>query len=446
MDGTTGRRLRVEYLPIEALKPNQRNPRVHPKRQIDQLAASILALGINVPILINKDNRIIAGHARWLACRQLGFTEVPVIRLEHLTEAQARAFAIADNRLAETSDWDERLLAECLLELTKLDLDFTIEATGFSTPEIDLRIESLSSSSADAPDPTDELPAAPGGPAVTKAGDLWLCDRHRVLCANALEGSAYGVLMQGARAQMVFTDPPYNVPIDGHVSGKGRTRHREFAMASGEMDEAGFVAFLTRALKLLAVHSDAGSVHFLCMDWRHVLEIVTAGRAAYTALLNLCVWIKHNGGMGSLYRSRHELIFVFKSGIGRHRNNVELGRFGRNRTNVWEYQGASGFGRHGEEGDLSVQHPTLKPVQMVADAILDCSARADIVLDPFLGSGTTLIAAERVGRVCHGMEIDPLYVDCAIRRWQRHTGQHAVHAVTGQPFDGLAREAEAGHD
>jgi DNA modification methylase len=235
--------------------------------------------------------------------------------------------------------------------------------------------------------------------------------------------------MEQARADVVFTDPPYNVHIDGHVSGNGGIHHREFAMATGEMAPGQFVHFLTTALHLLVRHSVVGSIHFVCMDWRHQLEVLTAGNQIYAELKNLCVWVKSSGGMGSFYRSQHELIFVFKHGKGKHRNNVQLGRFGRNRTNVWEYPG--------DEGNLLALHPTVKPVALVAGALLDCSARGDIVLDSFLGSGSTLIAAERVGRVCYGMELDPLYVDVAIRRWQRHTGDFAIHAKSGKRFDEL---------
>lgn len=240
----------------------------------------------------------------------------------------------------------------------------------------------------------------------------------------------------------MFSDPPYNVPIDGNVCGKGSVRHREFKMASGEMSEAEFVAFLSTGLRLLARHSVTGSVHFICMDFRHMKELLAAGGEVYDALINLCVWVKDNGGMGSFYRSRHELVFVFRNGKGPHRNNVQLGRFGRNRTNVWEYPGVNTLSRHGEEGNLLALHPTVKPVQLVADAILDASARGDIVLDGFLGSGSTLIAAERVGRICYGIEIDSLYVDVAILRWQRYTGEQAVHAESGKTFEEVSSEME----
>ena len=249
--------------------------------------------------------------------------------------------------------------------------------------------------------------------------------------------------MGEGRGSVVFTDPPYNVPIDGHASGLGAIHHRPFPMASGEMNGAEFTAFLREAFCNLAAFSVDGSLHYICMDWRHVDELLAASRGTYGGPKNLCVWVKDNGGMGALYRSQHELVFVFKHGRYGHRNNVQLGRFGRNRSNVWHYPGANSFGRGGAEGNLLALHPTVKPVAMIADAILDCSARGDIVLDGFLGSGTTVIAAERTGRRCYGIELDPVYVDTIIRRWQGLTGGSADHTTSGRGFDDLAREAEA---
>jgi DNA modification methylase len=265
---------------------------------------------------------------------------------------------------------------------------------------------------------------------------------HRLYCGSALDERTYGVLLGEDRAAAVFTDPPYNVPIDGHASGLGAIHHRPFPMASGEMDSAQFTAFLAGAFRNLASFSADGSLHYVCMDWRHVEELLAAGRGVYGEVKNLCVWVKDNAGMGSLYRSQHELVFVFKQGRREHRNNVQLGRFGRNRSNIWRYPGGSSFGRCTEEGNLSELHPTVKPVAMVADAILDASARADIVLDGFLGSGTTMIAAERTGRRCYGLELDPLYVDTILRRWQKLTGRSARRAASGRSFDDLAGEAE----
>jgi DNA modification methylase len=434
--------LKIVYCRIDALKPDPANPRRHTKKQIRQIADSIKTFDFNVPILIDGEGNIVAGHGRFFACRLLGITEVPTLCLDHLTPEQARAFRIADNRLTEISTWDDRLLAEQLRDLSLHGLDFTLEATGFEVGEIDLRIASLEEPPERDDDPADVVPGVSAGPPLSKIGDLWGLDRHRLLCGSALETPAFAALMGEEQAAMGFTDPPYNVPIEGHASGLGATHHRPFPMASGEMDSTEFTSFLSEAFRNLAAFSVDGSIHFVCMDWRHVEELLGAGRAVYGELKNLCVWVKDNAGMGSLYRSQHELVFVFKHGRNGHRNNVQLGRFGRNRSNIWRYPGANSFARCGEEGNLLALHPTVKPVAMVADAILDCSARGDIVLDAFLGSGTTLIAAERTGRRCYGLELDQAYVDTIIRRWQELTGGRARHAASGRSFDDLAREAE----
>jgi DNA modification methylase len=435
--------LMVVYRRIDTLNRDPANPRVHSKRQIQQLKNNIEKFGFIVPVLVDAELKVIAGHGRLLACDEQGITEIPTLCLDHLTPAQARAFAIADNRLAEVASWDDRLLAEQLKELSLLDLDFSLELTGFEMGEIDLRIASLEDEPDPADDPADAVPEPPAGTPLSRRGDLWLLGEHRVLCGDALDAGDFATLMAEELAAMVFTDPPYNVPIDGHASGLGAIRHRPFPMASGEMDKAAFTAFLSQACRNLAAFSGDGSIHYLFMDWRHLEELLAAGYTAYCELANLCIWVKSNGGMGSLYRSQHELVFVFKSGRNGHRNNIQLGRFGRNRTNVWHYPGINSFARCGEEGNLLALHPTVKPVAMVADAILDCSARGDIVLDAFLGSGTTIIAAERTGRRCYGMELDPVYVDTIIRRWQAQTGRTARHAASNRTFDDLAREAEA---
>jgi DNA modification methylase len=387
---------------------------------------------------------VIAGHGRVLAAKMLGLTQVPTIHLEHLTQTQAQAFTIADNRLTENSAWDEQLLAEQFRALSEVELDFGLETTGFEVAEIDLLIEGLTPVSEVSMDPGDNLPEVPEKLQVSRSGDAWALDRHRIICGNALDDLSYRTLLQKHAAAMIFADPPYNVPIASHVTGLGKIRHREFHMASGEMTERQFKRFLSKSLALSAAHSTDGSLHFICIDWRHLSELLAAGQHAYSELKNLCVWVKDNGGMGSLYRSQHELVFVFKNGKAPHRNNIELGQFGRYRTNVWQYPGVNSFSRKTDEGNLLEFHPTVKPVALVADAILDCTARNDIVLDPFLGSGTTVIAAERTGRVCLGIEIDPLYVDTAIRRWQTFTGQEAVNSSSGKSFNTFEREMQNG--
>ena len=417
---------------------DQANPRLHSPSQVKQIGRSIEAFGFNAPVLIDRDGKVVAGHGRILACKLLGWTEVPTICLDHLTEAQARAFMIADNRLTENSTWDDRLLAEQLQELSLLELDFSIEAVGFQMAEIDLRIEGLNSQP-EGDDPADVMPEPQAGPPVTRAGDLWLLGPHRVLSASALEDNSYATVMEDEKASMAFADPPYNVRIQGHVSGLGAIHHREFAMAAGEMTEAEFTTFLARIFSLLGRYSFDGALHYICMDWRHLSELLNAGGQAYTEHKNLCVWVKNHTGMGAFYRSRHELILVYKHGHASHRNNILLGKFGRDRTNVWTYPGPR---TPSEEGNLLALHPTVKPVQLVADAILDCTARGEIVLDAFLGSGTTLMAAQRVGRRCYGIELDELYVDTIIRRWQAFTGDDARHASSGRSFKEIEAEVE----
>ena len=399
--------------------------------------------GFNVPILVDSRGGVIAGHGRLAACRLLGWTEVPTITLDHLSALQIQAFMIADNRLTDTSTWDDELLAQQLKLLASADLNFDLEAIGFDLPAIDLRIQGLETGELDSPEPeTVEVPGAASLP-VSKLGDLWQLGAHRILCGNALEAQSYQRLMEAAAAQVVFSDAPYNVPIAGHVGGKGAIKHREFSMATGEMDAAQFTAFLTQACRLMADHSVDGALHYLCMDWRHLTEILAAGRAVYAELKNCCVWTKDNPGMGSLYRSQYELVLVFKRGTGTHINNIRLGQYGRNRSNVWTYPGVNSFSRSTEEGNLLALHPTVKPTALVADVLMDATHRGDAVLDPFLGSGTTVMAAEKTGRVAFGMEIDPLYVDTAIRRWQRATGRAALHADGRCSFDDREREVAA---
>jgi len=432
--------LSVTYVPLESLGVYPRNARTHSKHQIRQIAKSIQEFGFTNPIIVDGQNTIMAGHGRLRAAQLLNLDRVPTIRLETLTDDQIRAYVLADNKLAENAGWDKAILAIELQHLMTIEESIDITITGFEIPEIDLILQDGTRK-----DPDDTPEPVATGSAITKVGDLWLLGKHRVLCGNSLDDASFSYLTNDRQAQMVFVDPPYNVAIDGNVSGNGAVKHREFAMATGEMSADEFTNFLTDSLSLLARHSVPGSVHFVCMDWRHQRELLTSGGKIYDDLLNLCVWVKDNGGMGSLYRSQHELIFVFRNGKASHRNNIQLGRYGRNRTNVWKYPGVNTFSKSGDEGNLLALHPTVKPVALVADAILDCSARDEIILDSFLGSGSTLIAAERTGRVCYGLELDPLYVDVAIRRWQRHTGDQAVHAISGRTFEELAAGVEVTH-
>jgi len=420
------------------LKAYEGNARKHGEKQLAQLVASIRTFGFVVPVLVDANGMILAGHGRVEAARRIGLKAIPTLEVSHLTDAQKRAFIIADNKLAELSSWDKDILKVELKFLS--DVDFEVETTGFSTAEIDIMFDPPADTKVS---PDDELPDVPQGPAVTQPGDVWVMGQHRLICGDSTDPATYRALMGKDRAVMVFTDPPYNVKIDGHVCGLGKVKHREFAMAAGEMTTAQFTDFLSQVMTQLCRFSTNGSLHFVCMDWRHLGELLEAGRENYDDYKQLIVWKKDNAGMGAFYRSHHELVAVFKNGTASHINNFGLGEKGRYRTNVWEYPGVNSLkGNRRKELEL---HPTVKPVALVADALRDCSRRGDVVLDAFMGSGTTLIAAERTGRVCRGIELDPLYVDTAVRRWQELTGEQATLESTGQPFD--SREsAEASHE
>lgn len=417
---------RIIWRPIDALIINARNSRRHSRAQISKLARSIETLGIFLPIVIDESRVILAGHGRLEAARLLNMLEVPTLLATGLTEAEKRAFMLADNRIAEQASWDRDMLRTEFKELIVLDLD--LELSGFDTGEIDIMIDGPASSVETA----EVAPSVPSGPPVSRPGDLWQLGKHRLLCGDATKVESYVILLGGRKAHMVFTDPPYNVRIGRNVSGLGKVSHREFQMASGEMSKGQFTRFLTAVLGHLADNTERASIHFHCMDWRHLGEILSAGEEVYSDLKNICVWKKDNAGMGSFYRSQHELVLVFQNGAGKFTNNINLGATGRYRTNVWEYPGMASMGAD-RMASLEM-HPTVKPVALVADAIRDASKRNDLILDPFSGSGTTIIAAERTGRAAVAMEIDPAYVDVTIARWQKATSEAALLEATGETF------------
>ena len=426
-----GDNAQIESWAISDLKPYAGNARVHSKKQIKQIARSIERFGFTNPVLIGECGTIIAGHGRVAAASHLGWQTVPVLALKHLTAAERRAYVLADNKLAMNAGWDRDLLA---IELQGLiDLDFDMDCIGFEIAEIDLAIDAARDSATERRNERDDAIPLLGSSAVTKLGDLWLLGRHRLICGDARDPNVYDDLLGGDIVDLVFTDPPYNVPISGHVSGLGRIKHREFAFATGEMTSSEFVAFLTESLGGMARRMRNGAIAFVCMDWRHMGELLTAGHAVFSELKNLVVWNKTNGGMGAFYRSKHELIFVFKYGDAPHTNSFGLGDTGRYRTNVWDYAGISSPTASRDE-ELAM-HPTVKPVALVADAIRDCSKRGDIVLDGFGGSGSTLIAADKTGRSARIIEYDPLYCDTIVRRWQKLTGARATMQATGQTFE-----------
>lgn len=424
----------VIFRAIDALKPYGGNARTHSARQVRQIADSLTRFGFNNPVLISDEDEIIAGHGRVRAAKLLGLKEIPTLRLSHLSPAQRRAYRLADNKLALNAGWDTEMLA---IEFQGLiDEAFEAEATGFSLAEIDFILDEARESDPNGPaEPEDIAPSYPKA-IVTRAGDLWRLGRHRLFCGDARDGVAYDTLLGNERVDLIFTDPPYNVPIDGHVSGLGQIKHREFAMASGEMSPEAFTAFLQASLGPMARACRDGAIAYVCMDWRHIGELLNAGRQVFTELKNLCVWNKTNAGMGAFYRSKHELVFVWKVGQAAHTNTFGLGDTGRYRTNVWTYPSVSALSA--TRGETLAMHPTVKPVALIADALRDCSRRGEIVLDSFGGSGSTLIAAEKTGRLARLIEYDPGYCDVTINRWQALTGKRAVLARTGEAFDDIA--------
>jgi DNA modification methylase len=424
---------RVAHVPIDALVVNPRNARKHSKEQLHRLAACIKAHGFLVPVLIDESQNVVTGHGRILAARTIGMKKIPALTVTGLSPTQLRTFAIAENRLSDLAVWDTDLLRIELKELLEMQVD--IEDTAFSTGKVDIILDGAPGygSSGD-----DVVPPALEGAPVSQRGDIWQLGRHKLMCGDATQAADYGRLLGDTKAHMVFTDPPYNLGIAGHVGGLGKIKHREFTMASGEMSFEQFTQFLKSVLGLLAANSRPGSIHYICMDWRHLREILAAGYEAYSDLKNLCVWNKDNAGMGSLYRSKHELVLVFQNGSGRHQNNVSLGATGRYRTNVWDYPGVNTI-RRGRMDELAM-HPTVKPLALVADAIRDCSKRNALILDPFSGSGTTILAAHRAGRVCAAMEIDTAYVDVAIRRWEAATNVAAILQEGGGTFEAVRKK------
>ena len=423
----------IENLPIGQLHSWPRNARTHSRKQIRQIAESIRRFGFTNPVLIDGENRILAGHGRVEAARELSMATAPCLRVDHLSPAEKRAYVLADNKIALNAGWDEELLALELKELMEADIEFDVSVTGFSIAEVDQLVEGLAPE--EAGDPADDkLSDLDDVPSRCRLGDIWRLGPHRLVCGDALDPAVVSALMDGEKAEMVFTDPPYNVAIDGNVSGLGKIRHREFAMASGEMTRDQFVTFLSSGFANLAAHSSDGSIHFVCMDWRHMGEMLEAGAANYSELKNLIVWVKDNGGMGAFYRSRHELIFAFKNGSRPHINSFELGQHGRYRTNVWQYRGVNTL-KAGRLDELAL-HPTVKPVAMIADAIKDVSRRGGVVLDLFGGSGSTLIAAHKTGRRARVCELDPVYCDRILQRWEifaRDDAELIACGVSGRP-------------
>lgn len=423
--------LSIENIALNQIRAYAKNAKNHPEVQVQQIAASIRQFGFNNPILVDENLEIIAGHGRVAAAQILGLDTVPVIRLSHLSDVQKRAYRLADNKITENGGWNADLLRLEISELEQICGDLDISVTGFSDVELDV----LGVGDKPIADPkANSIPYISENEIVTRPGDVWCLGDHQIICGNSLDAATFETLLGTRHADMVLQDPPYNVKISGHVCGAGNVHHKEFMMASGEMTSDEFTRFLRKNFELCAKYARPGALHYNFMDWRHIGEILAAGKGAFNNLVNMCVWCKSSGGMGSLYRSQHELCFIFKKGKDAHINNVKLGSNGRYRTNVWQYAGVNAFGRH--KNDIKM-HPTVKPVEMLKDAILDVTRRGDIVLDAFLGSGSTLIAAHQSKRVCYGIELDPLYVDTSIRRFFDLFGIDAIHEASGKTYSEL---------
>ena len=421
----------VEYLRPDDIIVPPGNPRKHDAKNFEAIARAAVATRVITPLIVNSRNELASGEGRLGAARLLKLSTVPVLRAEALTEDQFQAFRIADNRIAELSCFDDKALAEALRELSSKNLIFNIEHIGFTLPEIDIRIDSLGTAVDPNEDPGDVLPET-ASTSVTRLGDVWLCGEHRIICGSSLDPLIYQALMRDKLARMSIQDPPYNVSVTKHVGGLGAIKHREFAMATGELSDDQFEEFLTSELDLAQRHLTKGAILMAFMDWRSIDKLIAAGKTNGLELINLCVWNKTNASLGSLYRSKHELVTVFKKPGAKHVNNVQLGSYGRYRTNVWDAPGCNTFGANRMKELAS--HPTVKPAALVADAIRDVSHRGDIILDSLGGSGTTMIAAERTGRIGYLIELDALYVDTTVRRWEAFTGREAVLEATSQTF------------
>jgi DNA modification methylase len=425
--------LRLEYLPIDALRPADRRVRQTAASQIAKVELSLRQFGVCAPVLIDSDGRIVHGHVVWEAARRLGLEKMPVVRIDHLTTPERRALSIALNRLGETGEWDVEALTIEFEELIELNED--IVTTGFDLAEVDAL---LLEDDSDAPE-AEEVPPLPESQ-VSQPGDLWVMGEHRLLQGDARDRDVYARLVgpsEGVR--LVLTDVPFNVPIRGHCTGQ--KHHREFAIAHGELSREEFDAFNKDWMRLASGVLIDGGLLATFIDWRSVELILAAGRELGLDLLNVVIWAKSNAGQGSLWRSQHEMLPVFKKGSAPHVNNIELGRWGRYRSNVWTYPGASTLGSDAREG-LAV-HPTVKPRAMLEDALLDVTERGDAVLDCFLGSGSTLLAAEATGRVGRAIEIDGRYCDVAMARWQQMTGREAILEETGETHAEVARRRSA---
>lgn len=430
-------RSRIERVPVSVMKVPEGDPRRYSARDVELAQAVLqqLPAGVPLPVVINAADEILVGGLFVAAAKKLEIKHLDVIRHEGLTKIEEKQYSVAINQLLSKGEWDPTALEAWIREFEAGLEDFSHLTLGFDNGELD---NILGMAGALAGGGEDDAPS-PAAKAITRPGMTWLLGRHRVMCGSATSPEDMIRLMAGNLAAMAITDPPYGCKVDGFVAKKGL--HRDFVEGAGDKrpDELG--DFFLGFSKNLAAGLQKGALVYVFIDWRSLDLLQRACEQVFGSLIQLCCWVKNRAGMGGLYRSQHELVLVFRNPGAKHRNNVQLGRNGRNRSNVWDYPSAASS-RSGREGDILKHHPTPKPVEMIADAMLDCTEHGDRIIDCFLGSGTALIAAERTGRICHGMELDPIYVDVAIRRWQAWTGLEATDAETGVTFNELALLAE----
>lgn len=422
----------IEYVSPSRIAPAGNNARTHDAKQVRQIARSMKKFGAIVPLLVDKNYSLIAGHGRLAAAKQLRLEKVPVIQISYLSEADQEAFAIADNRLGDLSSFSNERLAASFVKLGELGYDMTV--TGFELPQIDMIVSDVEEAKPTTPEKFDALPEMDDEP-VTRSGDLWMLGQHMLLCGDAKDDGAYQRLMWRQEADVLLTDPPYNLS-SSTISGSGKTRHGDFAEAYGEKSPAEFKSFLQTTLGNAANHCRDGAIAFVFMDWRHTGELQQAGNRVFGAHMQTCVWAKTNAGQGLFYRNQHELVFVYKVGSAPHINNFKPGQGGRHRSNLWTYAGVNTF--RADRMDELRMHPTVKPVALIADALRDVSNRGDVVLDCFAGSGSTLVAAEKTGRIARLIEIDARYCDVTIGRFQKLTGKQA--RLGNKTFDEVAEE------
>lgn len=442
--------LNPELLPITQLNFPKRILKTKAEKRIETHKRFLEHEGYGLPVPIDLMNNIILGEERVEAARRLGHTHIAVVRVGDITKDTIRKLRLLEAKLSTVGELDRKQVRDTFLEVLDTEADYNLEILGFSTAEIDLTLEFTDqieeSGESEQLNPEDEALPEPCEAPVSRIGDIWTANGHRLICGDATLPETYARLLQGDQAKVTVSDPPYGVKINGHVSGLGKNNHREFVQGSDKVTKKELKKLLKKSTRQFLENSQDGALIYLWMDWRGIELLLLICRKLGLTLINLCVWGKTSPSMGSYYRSQHELCAVLRVGRASHQNNVELGIHGRSRSNLWSAPGMNSFGR--ERDELLASHPTPKPCILFEDIIKDCTSRGDIILDGFLGSGTTLIAAEKTGRKARVIELDPIYVDVAVRRFQKRFGIEMLHEPSGKTFSEIERErrSEIPHD